>query len=327
MKLLVIGGTSFVGRALVELAASQGHDVTVFHRGEKEPDDLPSVTHVHGDRDGDLDRLGEATVDAVVDTSGYVPRLVEASASTFAERTARYLFVSTTSVYPDDVAPPVNDRSPVHAPPFPDTEDVTGETYGPLKVACEEVVRRVYGDRATIVRPGYIVGPHDPTERLMSWLRRASTGDEMIAPGPPDEPIQMVDVRDLGAFMLRLLLDDRPGTFGAVGPGEPLTMRAFLETAVDEAGAGTSLVWVDRDTAFAVGDEEERYRLFPMWHPEWPGVHRYDASRAIEAGLRHRPFRETIRDTLRWDRGRPQEPLPFGPSPDEERELLERWRG
>ncbi|HSL10491.1 MAG TPA: NAD-dependent epimerase/dehydratase family protein [Actinomycetota bacterium] len=326
MNLLVIGGTSFVGRSLVELAAAERHDVTVFHRGEQEPDGLPAVTHVHGDRDGDLARLGDASFDAVIDSSGYVPRVVEASAAALAQRTHRYLFVSTTSVYADDVPPPVDEGSPVHTPPFPDTEDVTGESYGPLKVACEDVVRRVYGDRATIVRPGYIVGPYDPTERLMSWLRRASSGGEMIAPGPPDEPIQMVDVRDLAAFMLRLLVDDRPGTFGVVGPGEPLTMRRFLETAVDEAGAGTSLVWVDRDTAFSVGDEDERYRLFPMWHPEWPGVHRYDASRAIEAGLEHRSFRATIHDTLAWDRGRPQEPLPFGPSPDEERTLLARWR-
>jgi nucleoside-diphosphate-sugar epimerase len=327
VKVLVIGGTSFVGRAFVELAASSGHDVTVFHRGEREPEGLPPVTHVHGDRDGDLDRLGDATFDAVVDTSGYVPRVVDASASLLADRAQRYLFVSTTSVYPDEAEPPVTDDTPVHAPPFPDTEEVTGETYGPLKVACEVAVRERFADRATIVRPGYIVGPHDSTERFVSWLRRASTGEEMIAPGPPDEPLQVVDVRDLGAFMLQLLADDRSGTFGVVGPGEPLTMRSFLETAVDEAGAGTRLVWIERDVAFAVGDEEERYRLFPMWHPEWPGVHRYDASHAIAAGLRHRPFRETLRDTLAWDRARPQEDLPFGPSRDEERELLARWRG
>jgi 2'-hydroxyisoflavone reductase len=187
-------------------------------------------------------------------------------------------------------------------------------------------VRERFGDRATIVRPGYIVGPYDSTERFVSWLRRASSGTEMIAPGPPDEPIQMVDVRDLGAFLVRLLVDDRGGTFGVVGPGEPLTTRRFLETAVEEAGAATTLVWIDRDVAFSVGDEDERYRLFPMWHPEWPGVHRYDPKRAIAAGLRHRPFRETVRDTLAWDRARAQEPLPFGPTAEEERALLERWR-
>jgi 2'-hydroxyisoflavone reductase len=309
----------------VERATADGHDVTVFHRGEQEPDDLPPVTHVHGDRDGDLDRLGDGTFDAVVDTSGYVPRVVDASASLLADRTRRYLFVSTTSVYPDDAPPPVNEDSPVHAPPYPDTEDVTAEAYGPLKVACEVAIRERFGDRATIVRPGYIVGPHDPTDRFPSWLRRASSGDRMIAPGPPDDPIQVVDVRDLGAFMLRLLTDDRDGTFGVVGPAEPLTVRALVETAVAEADAGTEVVWVDRDVVFAEADEDERYRLFPMWHPEYPGVHRYDASRAIAAGLEHRPFPETVRDTLAWDRARPQEPLPYGPSPEEERELLGRW--
>ena len=324
MNLLVIGGTSFVGRAFVELAAAGGHDVTVFHRGEHEPDGLPPVAHVHGDRDGDLDRLGDGTYDAVVDTSGYVPRVVDASAARFADRADRYLFVSTTSVYPDDAPPPVNEDTPVHAPPYPDTEDVTAEAYGPLKVACEVAVRERFGDRATIVRPGYIVGPHDPTDRFASWLRRAASGERMIAPGPPDDPIQVVDVRDLGAFMLRLLTDDRSGTFGVVGPGEPLTVRALVETAVAEADAGTEVVWVDRDVVFAEADEDERYRLFPMWHPEYPGVHRCDPSRAVAAGLAHRPFRDTVRDTLAWDRARPQEPLPYGPSPEEERELLGR---
>ena len=325
MKLLVIGGTSFVGRAFVELAVAEGHTVTVFHRGEHEPDGLPHVSHVHGDRDGDLDRLGDGTYDAVIDTSGYVPRVVEASASLLADRTARYLFVSTTSVYADDAPPPVDEETPVHAPPYPETEDVTAETYGPLKVACEAVVRERFGDSATIVRPGYIVGPHDPTERFASWLRRAASGSRMIAPGPADEPIQVVDVRDLGAFMLRLLEDDRGGTFGVVGPGEPLTMRALVETLVVEADAGTDVVWVDRDAVFADADEDERYRLFPMWHPEFPGVHRYDASRAVAAGLRHRAFRDTARDTLAWDRSRQSEPLPYGPSSEEEQELLNRW--
>lgn len=326
MRILVLGGTSFVGRSVVELAAVDGHDVTVFHRGEHEPEGLPPVTHVHGDRDGDLDRLGGSTFDAVVDTSGYVPRVVDASASRLAGRAGRYLFVSTTSVYPDAAPPPIDEDTPVHPPPDPVSDDVTGGSYGPLKVACELAVRERFGDRATIVRPGYTVGPHDPTERFVSWLRRAGSGGELFAPGPPDEPLQMIDVRDLGAFVLRLLRDDRRGTFVVVGPDEELTMRDFVDTAVEEAGAATTPVWIDAEVALTVGDEDERYRLFPMWHPEWAGVHRCDASRAVAAGLRRRPFRETLRDTLAWDRDRPRGSLPFGPSPEEERRLLAAMR-
>jgi 2'-hydroxyisoflavone reductase len=326
MRLLVIGGTEFVGRAFVEEAVRSGHQVTIFHRGRTEPPDLPDVTHLHGDREGALGALGSATWDAVLDTCGYVPRVVGASARVLAERAARYLFVSTTSVYPDETPPGGTEDASVHQPPYPDTEDVTGQTYGPLKVACELAVREVFGDRATIVRPGYIVGPHDPTERFVSWLRRAARGGAMYAPGPPDEPLQVIDVRDLGAFMLRLAADGRSGTYNGVGPGVPLTMRAFLETAVAEGGAGTRLVWVDRNVALGVGDEDERYRLFPMWHPEYPGTHRWTVHRAMAAGLRHRPFVETVRDTIAWDRSRPAAPIPYGPSPDEEQQLLERAR-
>jgi 2'-hydroxyisoflavone reductase len=323
VRILVIGGTEFVGRAVVERAVAAGHDVTVFHRGRTEPPGLPDVTHVHGDRDGGLGALGGATWDAVADTCGYVPRVVGDAARRLAGRTGRYLFVSTTSVYPDDAPPGGDEDAPVHAPPFPETEEVTGETYGPLKVACEVAAREAFGDRATVVRPGYVVGPHDPTDRFVSWLRRADGGGEMAVPGPPDEPLQMIDARDLGAFAVRLLEDDTAGTFNAVGPGEPLTMRRVVETAVAAAGAGTRIVWIDVDDALALGDEDERYRLFPMWHPEYPGAHRWRLDRAKAAGLRHRPFDETLRDTLAWDRARPRTPIAFGPTPDEERRIVE----
>jgi 2'-hydroxyisoflavone reductase len=331
VKILVIGGTEFVGRAFVELAAAGGHVVTVFHRGTTEPADLPTVEHLHADRGGDLVELGDGEAwDAVLDTCGYVPRVVRASASRLAAA-RRYVFVSTLSVHPDDMPAGADEDTPIHPAPYPDTEEVTNETYGPLKVACELAVGEVFGarDRATIVRPGYIVGPHDPTERFVSWIRRATSGGRIAVPGPPDQPLQVVDVRDLGAFMLRLIESDVPGTFGAVGPGEPLTIGGLVETAVAVSGSSTEVVWLDPGAASSLGDEAERYRLFPMWHPESAGVHLYDAGRAVAAGLRHRPFEQTVRDTLAWDRARvsPQEPLPFGPRPQEERELLAKAAG
>ena len=327
MQLLVIGGTAFVGRAAVAEAVARGHQVTLFHRGEHEPEGMAAARHVHGDRDGDLGELGDTIFDAVFDTCGYVPRIVEASARRLVDRVGTYAFVSTLSVHADDMPAGANEDTPTHAPPWPQTEEVTGETYGPLKAACEEVVRATYGDRALVLRPGYIVGPHDPTERFVSWLRRLTAGGTVAVPGPPEEPFQVVDVRDLAGFTVDLLELETRGTFGVVGPGQPLTTRRMCGTAIDVSGADTQLAWLDGADALEIGDEDGRYRLFPMWHPEYPGVNLYDASRAVAAGLRHRSFDETVADTLAWDRARPQEQLPFGPTPEEEAELLAKARG
>jgi 2'-hydroxyisoflavone reductase len=324
MKLLVIGGTEFVGRAFVEAAAPE-HDVTVFHRGRTEPAGLPAVEHVHGDRDGGISLLQGRSFDAVVDTCGYVPRVVADAVTRLADRAYRYLFVSTLSVYPDDTPPGSDETAATHQSPFPDTEEVTGESYGPLKASCENEVVQAVNGRALLVRPGYIVGPNDPTDRFTAWVRRAASGGEMLVPGPRDEALQVIDVRDLGAFMLHLLETDATGVHNAVGPGEPLTMGEFVDTAVRAGGAGTEPVWADREFAMAFGDEEERYRMFPMWHPEYPGVHAWSTERAVGAGLTHRPIEHTIRDTLEWDRARPREPLAFGLRPEEERDLLDRW--
>jgi 2'-hydroxyisoflavone reductase len=324
VDLLVIGGTEFVGRAVVELAVERSHRVTVFHRGQAEPADMPAVDHVHGDRDGGLDALGDRTWDAALDTCGYVPRVVRDAARLLAGRTDLYAFVSTLSVHADELPAGGNEDSPVHQPPFPDTEEVTGETYGPLKVACELAVTEEVGeDRAFVIRPGYIVGPHDPTDRFVSWLRRAGAGGTMPVPGRPDEPLQVVDVRDLGAFILDGIEAGRTGTYAVVGPGEPLTFERFLRTAVEVAGATTDLVWIGDERAMAeASDEEERYELWPMWHPEFDGVHRFDVSKARGAGLQHRPFEDTVRDTIAWDRSRPQEPLPHGVPLEREARLL-----
>jgi 2'-hydroxyisoflavone reductase len=329
VKVLVIGGTSFVGRAFVELAASSGHDVTVFHRGEQEPDGLPPVTHAHGDRDGDLDRLGDATFDAVVDTSGYVPRVVDASASLLADRAQRYLFVSTTSVYPDDAEPPVTDDTPVHAPPFPDTEDVTGETYGPLKVACEVAVRERFGGRATIVRPGYIVGPLDPTDRSTYWPVRFKQGGEMAVPGTPKDPIQIVDVRDLVAFMMGLVERRVDGYFNAVTPPNALTMGDLMDTSRKVTGADTKLTWIDED--FLAANLKPEEMNFAPWGPmrgEEAGGSLTGMQASADQGLKARSLEETVRDTLAWHETRPAErkvSLKSGFTPEKEAEILKLW--
>lgn len=323
MKLLVIGGTHFVGRAVVEDAVARGHDVTVFHRGAEEPEGFPDVEHLHGDRDGGLDVLRGREWDAALDTCGYVPRVVRDSAQLLADAVGTYAFVSSLSVLPDDAPAGSNEDTPVHQPPFPDTEEITNESYGPLKVVCELEAQATFPGRCLIIRPGYIVGPNDPSDRFTYWVRRARTGGEMLAPGPDDGPLQVVDVRDLGAFTLDHLEKATADVFGVVGPAEPLTWGAFLPLVCEEAGAGTSLTWVDRSFLESqLGDDLDE--AFPQRDYPSQGLHQYDARRAIAAGLTHRPLQETIADTLAWDRDRG--PLEAGISFEREQELLATWR-
>ena len=177
-----MGGTRFVGRAFVELAVGHGHDVAVFHRSVSEPDDFPSVEHLHGDRDGQLGLLRGRSWDAVLDTCAYFPRAVRETAAVLGDAAGHYTLVSTLSVHPDDMPAGSTERAAVHEPPFPQTETVTAQAYGPLKVACEHEARAAFADRCLIVRPGYIVGPHDPSDRFTFYLRRAAGGGEMAAP-------------------------------------------------------------------------------------------------------------------------------------------------
>ena len=323
MKLLVIGGTHFVGRAVVEHAAARGHDVTVFHRGAEEPEGFPDVEHLHGDSDGGLDVLRGREWDVALDTCGYVPRVVRDSARLLADDVGTYAFISSLSVLPDEAPAGPNEDTPTHQPPFPDTEDITNESYGPLKVACELEVQAAFPGRSLIVRPGYIVGPHDPTDRFTYWARRARTGGEMLAPGPEDGSLQVVDVRDLGAFTLDHMEEGTADVFGVVGPPEPLTWATFLPLACEVAGAGTFLTWVGRSHLESqLGDDLDE--ALPLRDYAYQGLHQYDARRATVAGLKHRPLAETIADTIVWDRDRGQ--LKAGITVEREQELLATWR-
>jgi 2'-hydroxyisoflavone reductase len=323
VKLLVIGGTHFVGRAAVDDAVSRGHDVTVFHRGAEEPEGFPDVEHLHGDRDGGLEVLRGREWDSALDTCGYVPRVVRDSAQLLAGAVGTYAFISSLSVLPDDAPSGANEDTPTHQPPFPDTEDITNESYGPLKVACELEAQAAFPGRCLIVRPGYIVGPHDPTDRFTYWMRRARAGGEMLAPGPDDGALEVVDVRDLGAFTLDHLERGTADVFGVVGPAQPLTWGTFLPLVCEAAAAGTSLTWVDRSYLESrLGDDLDE--AFPLRDYPYQSLHRYDAGKAITAGLTHRPLRDTIADTITWDRDRG--PLKAGLSSEREQELLEGWR-
>jgi len=323
VKLLVIGGTRFVGRAFVEQAVGHGHDVAVFHRSVSEPEDFPSAEHLHGDRDGQLGLLRGRSWDAVLDTCAYIPRAVREASAVLQDFAGHYTLVSTLSAHPDDMPAGSTERAATHRPPFPQTELVTAETYGPLKVACEHEAIGAFGNRCLIIRPGYIVGPHDPSDRFTFYLRRAAGGGEMAAAGPPDAPLQVIDVRDLAAFMLGRVEAADSGVFGVAGPGERIVMRDVLETARDVADADTTFTWVSEGFLDAAGDQAQEW--FPMWEPRFPGVHTYDAAKAVAAGLRCRPFAETVADTLAWDQERGQPDLRAGLTAEMERELLATW--
>ncbi len=324
MKLLVIGGARFSGRALSERAIERGHEVTLFHRTPTEL--FPEAEHVIGDREAGVDALAGRTFDAVVDTCGYVPRAVRASSELLAG-SGWYGFISSLSAHPEDMPPGGTEDSPIFEPPFPDTEEVTDETYGPLKVACEREVIDVFGDRACVIRPGFIVGPHDPTDRFTSWVRRGAAGGEMVAPAPAEYGLQWVDARDLAAFVLALAEGATPGVYGVVDRAPTMTLGDLIGAAAATAGADTRVAWVDDAfiaDAFA-GEDDDPHEAFPLWWPEAPGFHAYDPSRAFEAGLTCRRPAETVRDTLAWDRERPQGPMQAGLDPDRERSLLTAW--
>ena len=302
----------FLGRAVTDAALERGHELTFFNRGRSNPELNPEVEKLRGDRDGGLDALAGRDWEAVVDTCGYFPRVVRQSAELLADRVGRYCFVSSVSVYAD-FSRPVDESSRVWTLDDETVEEMGDEheNYGPLKALCERVVQEIFGDRALVVRPGLIVGPHDPTGRFTYWAHRIACGGEVLAPGPPERPVQFIDVRDLGEWIVSLLEDRRGGVFNATGAG----------VAWGDLFGRTGVTWVD--DAFLVEHGVGEWMELPLWiaAPDWAGLHQADVSRAIAAGLRSRPVEETTRDTL---------PLAtpvdgVGLAPERERELLAAW--
>jgi 2'-hydroxyisoflavone reductase len=323
MKLLVLGGTQFVGRAIVEAALEQGHEVTVFHRGRHAAEFSGEVGVLHGDRAGDLAALRGHRWDAVIDTSGYVYGHVLASAKLLAGAVEQYTFVSTISVYADFGERGITEESRLHAPDERD-QQWTGKTYGPMKVACEKAVREVLPERHLIVRPGIIVGPGDYTDRFPYWCRRVAEGGDVLCPDDPQRPAQWIDARDLGAWMVRMTTEQRTGTFNATGPGVPATLLGMLEGIRRATESDAEFTWVPEDFLRQQGSEPGRD--FPFHVPEeGAGVFAVDSRRAIEAGLTYRPFDDTVRDTLAWDRQRPDSERKAGISRAREAELLRAW--
>lgn len=341
MEILILGGPRFLGRHLVAATIERGHRVTLFNRGRTEPGLFPAVEKLRGDRAGDLSALDGRTWDAVLDTSGFLPEIVRRGSERLRSQTGHYHFVSSISVHADFPTPGMDEAAPVARLTPEDRERVGAidasepknspafmELYGPLKAECEQVVREIFGDRAAISRPGLIVGPHDYMDRFPYWVSRVAEGGEVLAPGRPGRPVQVIDARDLADWIVRLAEGGVAGTFTATGPDRPLTMEALLDACRDVASSDARFTWVDE--AFLVERQVGPWEELPMWVPERTstrhlGILQMSVRRAVASGLRFRPLAETARDTLAWERTRGPHAWRAGLTREKERALLEAW--
>jgi len=342
VNLLVLGGARFLGRHVMSAALARGHRVSAFNRGRTEPGLFPEIEKLRGDRSGDLSALDGRTWDAVIDTSGLLPEVVGHGAERLRGRVGHYTFVSSISVYAAFPRAGMDERSPVSRltpdqrsaiPGIDRSEPMNSpeflKLYGPLKVECEEAVRKQFGDRSLVVRPGLIVGPHDYMDRFPYWVARVAEGGEVLAPGRPDRPVQVIDARDLADWMVRLAEAGTGGVFNATGPGAPLTMAALLEACRQASPSDARFTWVD--DAVLVERKVGPWDELPMWlphesSPDHIGILQFDVQRAIAAGLAFRPLADTARDTAVWERARGAHDWRAGLAREKERQLLEEWR-
>jgi 2'-hydroxyisoflavone reductase len=329
MKLLMIGGTVFLGRHLVEAARERGHEITIFNRGQHNPDLYRDIEKLRGDRDGDLSALRGRRWDAAIDTCGYVPRVVRASAELLADAVEHHTFISSISVYADFGVLGIDERSAVGTLADATVEDITGETYGPLKALCEQAAEQAMPGRVLTIRPGLIVGPHDPTDRFTYWPHRIAHGGDVLAPGRPEQRTQLIDVRDLAAWIVRMVEAGHVGIYNATGPDYALTIGRLLEECKAVSGSDAHFVWVAE--RFLLDAGVTPWSEVPLWvpeeDPENKGFASVNCSKAIGAGLRFRPLADTVRDTLTWDATRPADlERRAGLKREHEAELLEAWR-
>ena len=325
MKLLIIGGTRFVGRALVEAAQARGHELTLFNRGQSNPDLYPDVETIVGDRDGGLDVLKGRQWDGVIDTCGYVPRLTKDSATFLADAVPHYTFISTISVYASLSIPNMKEDAELGTMEDETIEEVSGETYGPLKVLCEKSIDAMMNGRCSHIRAGLIVGPHDQSDRFTYWPSRIAKGGEVLAPGKPNLATQFIDVRDLAEFAIKATEKRLVGPYNCTGPKRSLSMETLFNLCQEVSGSEARFTWVDE--ALLIEQEVGAYVELPLWVPEeYTGFNTVNSNRAQEAGLSYRPLQETVADTLAWEQTRSEDySWRGGLKPNREAELLQMW--
>lgn len=321
MKILILGGTRFLGRHLVDAALAAGHEITLFNRGRSGPGLFPEVQTLVGDRDGDLSSLKGGKWDSVVDTCGYVPRVVGASVEALKDSVGLYVFVSSVSVYADTNTPGVAEKDPVGTLEDTTVEEITGETYGPLKALCEAAVEELMPGRALNIRPGLIVGPFDPSDRFTYWPRRVARGGNVLAPGAHEKPIQIIDARDLAKWTIRLIERSVTGVFTATGPAAPIPLGELLAACKDVTNSDANFVWIDDECLIKEGAGP--WMEIPLWLPGKSGLMEVDVDKAVSEGLTFRPLEQIIRDTYEWDSSRPKgTKYAAGLDPEKEKVLL-----
>lgn len=335
MKILILGGTRFLGRFLTESALQRGHEVTLFNRGKENPELFPNVEKLIGDRGGDLSALEEGEWDAVIDTCGFVPRVVRESAKLLAERAGHYTFISSASVYDELERAGIDEEHPVGQMSLSDAEEMTkgktnppaNEYYGELKFLCEQEAEQQFPGRSLIVRPGLIVGPYDFTGRFSYWVNRVAKGGKVLAPGRRDKRIQFIDVRDLAEWIIRMVEQQNSGIFNAAGSESALTMEAFLDDCKRALKSDAEFMWVDE--AFLLENEVGYWLELPLWIPDseqMEGFLSLDIDKALGTGLTFRPLSETIRDTREWELEHQALERKAGLAHGKEQAVLEKWR-
>ncbi len=342
MKLLIIGGTRFVGRHLVTAALAGNHEVTLFNRGKHSTAISPDVETIQGDRNKDLSKLQGRSWDAVVDTCGYLPRCVRASAEVLADSVGAYVFISSLSVYADVSVTGVDETAPLATLTSAQLEEANkidssgqtsavtyGKMYGGLKALCEREIEEVLSDRALIIRPGLIVGPDDYTDRFTYWVVRIARGGEVLAPGQSNYYVQFIDVRDLAQWIVRMVESEATGIYNAIGLPDVLTLERVLDECKVVSGSDASFTWVSEE--FLLQEKVAAWTEMPLWLPEEaaPHLRRFmfiSCERAVSAGLNFRPLSDTISDTLAWhEANHLNEELKAGIDRDREQELLRKW--
>lgn len=328
LRLLILGGTGFLGPHQVRYAQQRGHTVTLFNRGRTNPHLFPGVEKLVGDRNDDLTALEGREFDAVIDNSANIPRWVRQSCDVLQGNIGSYQYVSSISAYASHDIPNMDETADVGTLDDPTVERVTGQTYGPLKAYSEQAARDAFPDSHIIVRPGLIVGPGDPTGRFTYWPVRIDRGGETIAPGNPTDPVQFIDARDLARFQIKLAEDNATGTYNATGPNHPLSVAELLYGVRAVTTSDVRFTWVDAD--FLAEHEVYPWSNLPVWVPPTEpmrGFGSVNCQRAIAAGLTTMPLADTARDTLDWFHALPEERQRLGASlqPDKEQQVLAAW--
>lgn len=324
LKVLILGGTSFLGPHLVHELQEKGHKVTLFNRGNKSVE-FADVEQLKGDRDGGLDVLKGRKWDLVIDTSGHLPRVVQDSADLLAESADHYTFISTIGVYQDFLGSGIDEGYPVAKLEDEKSEEITEKSYGALKAGCEKVVEKVFAGKTLIIRPGLIVGPLDPTGRFNYWPMRMEKGGEILAPGSPDQPVQFIDVRDLAKWIVAMAERRATGVFNATGPSSVLTLGELLKACQKASKKPSEMIWVSEE--FLEENKVQDWSELPLWlssKRKMPGFMKANIEKAKRAGLTFRPLEETLQDIVAWEKKRDEQESTTLSSGKEEK-LLSRW--